>query len=270
MAVRKQNLILFFDENEEYNVINSRLVRLYMNRFTIDIEDETEITGIYEVKDKTWKNYQQLLSESFNKAKEYETKNTDTHFIFGNSSLIDLSLTDSKVFQENFKYLYTYLRDDSLMGNIINFMNENQSYSNCSACTILHGSHSLKFFPKGHVRIKYDYEEQSENRNIHAPFVHHTVAPIKYEWSINDDLEWFRLQIRDLGLNHRHLMNEVIQLFHFQRLDEDQIDELKVSIKKFNNNLSFFKRLYAYHSFTETEANESYLLFNCKRLTYYF
>ena len=269
MAVRKQNLVLFFDENEDYNVINSRLVRLYMNRFTIDIEDETEITGVYHVKEKNWEEYQRYMLDSFEKAKENETENADNHFIIGTSSMIDSSLRDYK-YQKDYKYLFTYLKEDSLMGKLIDLMTDNQIFGICSACTILQGSHSLVFSPKERLKIKYDYQDKTENRVQYSTTVFHTVAPIKTEWSINDDLEWFRLHIRDLGLNHRHLMNELIQLFHFQRLDENQIDELKVSINKYNNNLSIFKRWYAYQSISEIEAIENYLQFNCKRLTYYF
>ena len=43
----KQNLILFFEENNDVIDINSKLVRQYMNRSVIDEEDQTEISEIY-------------------------------------------------------------------------------------------------------------------------------------------------------------------------------------------------------------------------------
>ena len=43
----KQNLILFFEENNDVIDINAKLVRQYMNRSVIDEEDQTEISEIY-------------------------------------------------------------------------------------------------------------------------------------------------------------------------------------------------------------------------------
>ena len=46
----KQNLYLFFEENESYwDVVNSNLVSIYMNRYVIDEEMQNEITGAYKL-----------------------------------------------------------------------------------------------------------------------------------------------------------------------------------------------------------------------------
>ena len=50
MPIRKQNLFLFFEENEFEFDISSNLVRLSMNRFTIDEEAQFEIIGVYNLK----------------------------------------------------------------------------------------------------------------------------------------------------------------------------------------------------------------------------
>ena len=43
----RQNIHLFIERNEDYpRRIDSRLVKLYMNRFVIDEENQNEITGI--------------------------------------------------------------------------------------------------------------------------------------------------------------------------------------------------------------------------------
>ena len=47
MKKTKQNLILFFEENEDIKDISSNLVRFYMNRSVIDEEDQTEISDVY-------------------------------------------------------------------------------------------------------------------------------------------------------------------------------------------------------------------------------
>ena len=47
MKKSKQNLILFFEENDDIKDISSNLVRFYMNRSVIDEEDQTEISDVY-------------------------------------------------------------------------------------------------------------------------------------------------------------------------------------------------------------------------------
>ena len=47
---RKQDLFLFFEENEDENVINSRLVSLHMNRLVIDENHQNEIIGVFQQK----------------------------------------------------------------------------------------------------------------------------------------------------------------------------------------------------------------------------
>ena len=47
MKLITQNLFLFFEENDDEKDISSSLVHLYMNRFVIAEEDQTEIIGIY-------------------------------------------------------------------------------------------------------------------------------------------------------------------------------------------------------------------------------
>ena len=47
MPRRKQNLVLFFEEKEDARIIDSKLVRLYMNRIIISEEAQNEINGVY-------------------------------------------------------------------------------------------------------------------------------------------------------------------------------------------------------------------------------
>ena len=49
MEPKKQNLIIFFEENDDEKDISSNLVRLYMNRFIINEEDQCEVSGVYEL-----------------------------------------------------------------------------------------------------------------------------------------------------------------------------------------------------------------------------
>ena len=49
MTPTKQNLFLFFEENEMQSVIDRNLVKLYMNRCIIDEDGIFEISGVYEL-----------------------------------------------------------------------------------------------------------------------------------------------------------------------------------------------------------------------------
>ena len=49
MTRKTQNLFLFFEENDDEKDISSTLVHLYMNRFVIAEEDQTEIIGVYDL-----------------------------------------------------------------------------------------------------------------------------------------------------------------------------------------------------------------------------
>ena len=157
-------------------------------------------------------------------------------------------------------------------------------YHNYCALTILHGSNTFKFFSEDHRRLAYQYQNQDINYmsdNFHyevnekeSPTQMRLLGPtaikqVKIRPSINDNLEWFNRRILDFGINHRDLSEEVIETFHYELLNDDQLKELKNSIAKYNENLPFFKRLYAYHSMEEANLNEKYLQYICKRYTIY-
>ena len=49
MSPSKQNLFLFFEENEIQSAIDRKLVKRYMNLCIIDEDANFEITGVYEL-----------------------------------------------------------------------------------------------------------------------------------------------------------------------------------------------------------------------------
>ena len=49
MSPTRQNLFLFFEENEVQTIIDKKLVLLYANRCIIDEEAEFEIGGVYKL-----------------------------------------------------------------------------------------------------------------------------------------------------------------------------------------------------------------------------
>ena len=278
MTRRKQHLILFFQENEECNVISSRLVRLYMNRFTIDEDDETEVTQVHNVKNGTWEEYKKCFSKSLVIAKESETPKTDYHFIIGYSTVND----DKKLW---YTKMLPFFRSetDSLLSNFDRLVEYNKSrLVNGFALTVLHGSKSLKKFSANHQKMAYQYQNQGNKldqkflafkkfwhsiKDFMSFYGMHFITE-RFERSINDDLEWFYGRIHDFGINNTNLSNEYIQTFHYQMQDDDQMKYLKNSMDK-HNNQSFFKRLHAFYSMEKTDSNDFYARFNCTRVTMY-
>ena len=109
MSPLRQNLFLFFEENEMQlllTVIDRKLVQLYMNRCIIDEDANFEISGVYELQkvsdpmfnrlnplfktkasQRTDKEAvdRELFSDAIEKAIVQETHSTDNHFIIGSS-----------------------------------------------------------------------------------------------------------------------------------------------------------------------------------------
>ena len=106
MTPTKQNLFLFFEENEMTFVIDSKLVKLYMNRCIIDEDAKFEIVGVYELQKVTYlmgnrlnplyktnayqRTYKEavdrdIFTDAIEKACSHETNFTDNHFIIGST-----------------------------------------------------------------------------------------------------------------------------------------------------------------------------------------
>ena len=106
MSPLKQNLFLFFEENEMQTVIDRKLVKLYMNRCIIDEDANFEISGVYELQKVTDPMFDRLdplfktnasqrtnkesvdrdiFTDAIEKACAQESIFTDNHFIIGSS-----------------------------------------------------------------------------------------------------------------------------------------------------------------------------------------
>ena len=98
MGPRKQDLYLFFEENESgWEVINSQLVSLYMNRYIIDEEDQNEINGVYKLmkvpREQNWFDWlfgtkkesydNQMIEIAYTDANSRKPKINTAHFIIG-------------------------------------------------------------------------------------------------------------------------------------------------------------------------------------------
>ena len=245
MTSRKQNLVLFFQENEECNLISSRLVRLYMNRFTIDEDDETEVTQVHYVKNRTQDEYEECFSKSLKIARENETPRTDYHFIIGYSTVND----DKKSWYAKMWSFFRWSETDSLIYKSSQLIANNQSHlENCYAVTLLHGLNSLQLFSKYDKETAYQYQKEEDKykqksfwRKIFSGM---NFVTERFVRSINDDLEWFHRRIRDSGINSTNLNDERIQSFHYQIQDDNQVMD-------------------------KTDSNDYCTRFNCIRVTMY-
>ena len=273
MVAAKQNLVLFFDEKDDgilcHHIINSRLVRLYMNRFTIDEDDETEIIGVNHIKIRTREEYEKCFVKSVKLAREKETQNTKTHFIFGNSTIDNTS-----TFYSYWPSLY--IHRDCLLAELSKVIADNRSFlGNGYAFTILHGSNSFKFVSDEYLKMAYSYKKQDDENKTPSSW-QQFVTPLRrigIKRSINDDLELFHCRIQDSGFTNDNVF-ERFDTFCIKSLYDNQLSELKNATAKYKNNLLSFIPLclgyYAYQAIKKTDSNDKYVEFNCRRVTIHY
>ena len=270
MAAAKQNLVLFFEEDEDcHHIINSQLVRLYMNRFIIDEDDQTEIIGVYNIKIRTSEEYEKCFSKSVILAREKDMPNTNTHFIFGNSTIADASTYDSN-------WLFD-IHKDSLLAKLSKVIASNRSpLGNDYAFTILHGSNSFKFYSRDYQKMAYSYQKQDDEHRMPSLWQQFVKCWRRNEIkrSINDDLELFHRRIQESGFKNDYFF-ERIETFHNKTLYETEelekeLDNSMVQYTWYNENLSFFRFLFAYQAIKKPRSNDKYIQFNCRRVTIYY
>ena len=104
MIPKRQNLFLFFEENDVQYIISNKLVLLYANRCIIDEDAGFEVCGVYQLhpisdpmddeRNPLYETYENqrackeasdkgIISEALEKAYLMETNSFDTHFIIG-------------------------------------------------------------------------------------------------------------------------------------------------------------------------------------------
>ena len=201
-----------------------------------------------------------MLFKSLRMERENETVNTDTHFILGKETKLE------------------YL-ERSFFANITEPIASHHCRSgNCHAITFLSGSIEHKFVSRNIQEMAYQYQKpnQYEQKSllwkiVHAAYYGEKWVTRKFEQSINDDSECFQSRMLENGING-YDVNETINTFHYQMLDENQVKVLRNSIANYNKNLSFFKRFYAnvFNSMEKANSNDTYVRSNCKRVTMYF
>ena len=266
MSEKNQNLILFFEEKKDEFDIKNRWVRLYMNRFTIDEDDQTEIIGYNDINESGWTNsfgriiFGEYFCKLLDRARAREKPGMNLHFIL-------------PLFIRYF-YVRQRSRDDlaqKLKSTMEDYL-ENKSclprhFGNCYAFTVLDGFHHRKLVSKNYRDSKYQYQV-IENR-VDQNFLR--TIPDGVLISINDDMERFCQQIITRGISHRHLADENVSLFHYKMLDENKINQMKQTVQNYNDHLSIWQRLSGRQMImTQNDPNDNFLEFNCLRITFHF
>ena len=121
-------------------------------------------------------------------------------------------------------------------------------------------------FRRRFLRSKTQLQFRLDSTAIHGPYHGGNWTTEKFEQSINDDLEWFQSRILENAI-YSNVDNENIKTFHYQMLENNQVEDLKNSIAEYNKNLLFFERFYPY--LEKTNSNHTYARFKCKRITMY-
>ena len=85
MERKRQNLFLFFEENDDEKDISSNLLHLYMNRFVIAQEEQTEIIGVYNLA----KPNENTPMIEFNLQKPFQGSSSQTQFWNGNKTKLE-------------------------------------------------------------------------------------------------------------------------------------------------------------------------------------
>ena len=196
MAPTKQNLFLFFQENEIQSYIDRRLVKLYMNRCIIDEDANFEIIGVYELMKVTDPMFnisnplyktnasqrtnkesvdRDIFGEALEKASKHETNSTDNHFIIG-SAFHSVPSEDIRVIS----------RMDKLLDWLFNEVKSRKMRS--LYVTILCG-HRNNLMTKDLHKKTYDGKGATHVTSypVHSAREKPTTTPLQF--SVNDDFE---------------------------------------------------------------------------------
>ena len=250
MLVKKQNLFLFFEENEHKFEISSDLVRLSMNRFIIDEEAQFEIIGVYNLK-KTKEemtntknpNYKKfakertdkeafdkdLISEAVDKALSHQTTSADTHFIIGSQyHLIDWrNITERTAISTRvFDWISSEIKDIGLQSLY---------------CTIYLGTRQLP------ITQERDGQRQGNSLQYSAVF-----SNIKS--SINDDLEEFIQQIRNGCRPSMKLSNKPVMMYLIKMLTKNELKEVQTDNRQFLSTICENRRIIRISKFSVLEG----------------
>ena len=245
----KENLFLFFEEIDDEYDISSHLVRIAMNRFIIDENDQYEVTGLYYLKkmkreivdysNPAYKTHakartekdafdKDLISDAIDQALINQTSTIGSHFIFGSLfHLRDLYAVYEGPYEKAPKStkrdtIWEWYTRYSLLPPTTPIIskwisNEIKNHDlNSLRCTWFHGIRSaLMTHEKSIAAYEMNENEQSLTKNNVSPF--------------NNDLEESIEKFR----NDRHLSRISEHLFLHKMLTRKEIQQVRNNKKKF-------------------------------------
>ena len=250
MVLKKQNLFLFFEENEFEFEITSDLVRLAMIRFIVDEDAQFEIIGTYNLrkckpeminiehpdykkfaKERTEKEAfdKYLISEAVDKALLYQTTSSDAHFIIGSGFHLLNCKYAVGIRTSLFDWISSEIKDIGLQSLY---------------CTIYSGSRAY-LITKELSDACYDgkifrakYSEQKQSNLPQATYIRQMNFIFNnMKSSINNDLEDFLLQIRSGYRPSMNLSSKLVMLYLHKMLTISEFKEVQNIDSQFWNSI---------------------------------
>ena len=212
MSVRKQNLILFFEKNDDTIIIDSKLVRLYVYHSVIDENAQTEIDGVYQLSKKYLQQpgrfvgtdkFVKKIMRLAEKLKPLQDQLSYSHFIIGSHFGVSWCWKRMNAETDFRQYFMTIFRQ---VWSIYP-----ESFAESTAITVLNGEYG-KVCSKNYVQATY---EESASRNW-----------INGKDSVGDDLELFHERLMTSSLLAKYRSDEVQKMFLFLKLTTNNLDQI--------------------------------------------
>ena len=243
MPIKKQNLFLFFEENENEFDISSNLVRLSMNRFTVDEEAQFEIIGVHNLrrvkkemmnernpdykkfaKERTEKEAfdRDLISDAMEKALLHQTTSADAHFIIGSAFHLLNYINTAGIRASLFDWISSEIKEICLKSMYCTIYFGSRVY--LITKELADGFHNGKILTDGQKQTKVFRFSQEIFNNMKS--------------SINDDLEDLVEQIRNGCRPSMNLSNELVMLYLHKMITKTELKKVRNSDSQFLNSLA--------------------------------
>ena len=260
-APTKQNLFLFFEENECEFVIGRKLVLLYANRCIVDEDAQFEICGVYELqtstdkientnnplykmfaKQRTFKEAddRETISEAMETAYLNETISVDTHFIIGSLFHMNRLMDASKLV----KWMSEELKLQELTTIYVTFVSG----------------------------VRISLHTKAVNKAVNTFSFEGLREQFKYpECSVNDD---FEISIRLIQLGGR--LTQFIKLFLLPMLTPNELKLMRTKDEKYLQ--TFSRHCFGFdadvtkielENFPDTNKRLRFVFCLCSRMSFY-
>ena len=235
MSPSKQNLFLFFEENEDQSIIDNKLVKLYMNRCIINDDANFEIDGVYNLQKVTEPMFnflsplfkenasqrthkeaidRDIFNEALEKTSLRVTNSTENHFIIGSNFHSNFNTKTLNRTAELIKWLFNEVKSQEIKSLYV---------------TVLTGAR-IHLITKETHKIAYDGKLPSCCKKIEyfGLYEEPWTEPLPSKISVNDD---FELSIELIQRGRR--LNNNNRLFLHPKLDSYQLKLMETKDESF-------------------------------------